>query len=153
MGFPRQEYWSGLSFPSPGDLLNPGIKPGSPALQVDSLPSEPPGKPQINECVNPNGITGQCCLGKAGLNLSQSGLPSSSPHHHNHMLLGDTLKSTRMDEREMKQQGNGLELEAVRGTLWRTEASPQGEWQLLPHPSLSSERAEGPFPGQRRPPG
>ena len=39
-----QEYWSGLSFPSPGDLPNPGIEPGSPALQADILPSEPPGK-------------------------------------------------------------------------------------------------------------
>ena len=38
MGFPRKEYWSGLPFPSPGDLLNPGIKPGSPAVQADSLP-------------------------------------------------------------------------------------------------------------------
>ena len=38
MGFPRQEYWSGLPFPSPGDLPDPGIKPMSPALQVDSLP-------------------------------------------------------------------------------------------------------------------
>ena len=45
MGFSRQEYWSGLPFPSPGDLPNPGIKPGSPALQADSLPSEPPWKP------------------------------------------------------------------------------------------------------------
>ena len=46
MEFSRQEYWSVLPFPSPGDLLNPGIKqPGSPALQADSLPSEPPGKP------------------------------------------------------------------------------------------------------------
>ena len=46
MGFSRQEYWSGLPFPSPGDLLpNPGIEPGSPALQADALPSEPPGKP------------------------------------------------------------------------------------------------------------
>ena len=45
MGFSRQEYWSGLSFPSPGDLPNPGIEPGSPALQADALPSEPPGKP------------------------------------------------------------------------------------------------------------
>ena len=42
MEFSRQEYWSGSPFPSPGDLLNPGIKPGSPALQADSLPSEPP---------------------------------------------------------------------------------------------------------------
>ena len=45
MGFPRQEYWSGLPFPSPGDLPNPGIEPGSPALQADSLPTELPGKP------------------------------------------------------------------------------------------------------------
>ena len=44
MGFPRQEYWSGLPFPSPGDLPDPGIEPGSAALQADSLPSEPPGK-------------------------------------------------------------------------------------------------------------
>ena len=40
MGFSRQEYWSGLPFPSPGDLANPGIKPGSPALQADDLLTE-----------------------------------------------------------------------------------------------------------------
>ena len=45
MGFPRQEYWSGLPFPSPGYLLNPGIEPVSPALQADSLLSEPAEKP------------------------------------------------------------------------------------------------------------
>ena len=45
MGFSRQEYWSGLPFPSPGDLPNPGIEPGSLALQADSLPSVPLGKP------------------------------------------------------------------------------------------------------------
>ena len=45
MGFSRQEYWSGLPFPSPGDLPNPGIEPRFPALQTDALPSEPPGKP------------------------------------------------------------------------------------------------------------
>ena len=44
MEFSRQENWSGLPFPSPGDLPNPGIEPGSPALQADALPSEPPGK-------------------------------------------------------------------------------------------------------------
>ena len=42
MEFSRQEYWSGLPFPSPGDLTDPGIKPGSPTLQADALPSEPP---------------------------------------------------------------------------------------------------------------
>ena len=45
MGFSRQEYWSGLPFPAPGDLPNTGIEPVSPALQADSSLSEPPGKP------------------------------------------------------------------------------------------------------------
>ena len=45
MGFSRQECWSGLPFPSPGDLPDPGIEPGSPALWADALPSEPLGKP------------------------------------------------------------------------------------------------------------
>ena len=44
MEFSRQEYWSGLPFPSPRDLPDPGIKPGSSTLQTDVLPSEPPGK-------------------------------------------------------------------------------------------------------------
>ena len=44
MEFSRQEYWTGLPFPSTGDLPNPGIKPGSPTLQADALQSEPPGK-------------------------------------------------------------------------------------------------------------
>ena len=45
MGLSRQEYWNGLPCPPPGNLPDPGIEPKSPALQVDSLPSEPPGKP------------------------------------------------------------------------------------------------------------
>ena len=48
MGFSRQEYWNGLPFPPPGDLPDPGIKPGSPvspALQADSLPAKPSVKP------------------------------------------------------------------------------------------------------------
>ena len=46
MGFSRQEYWSGLPFPSPGDLPHPGVELRSPALQVDSFPAELSGKPQ-----------------------------------------------------------------------------------------------------------
>ena len=49
IGFPRQEYWSELPFPPPGDLPNPGTERGSPALQADSLLSGPPGKPQKNK--------------------------------------------------------------------------------------------------------
>ena len=51
MGFSRQECWSGLPFPSPGDLPNPGIVPGSPELQADALLSEPPGKPLSSSVV------------------------------------------------------------------------------------------------------
>ena len=47
VGFSRQEYWSGLPFPSPGDLLDPRTEPGSPALQVDFLLSEPLRKPSF----------------------------------------------------------------------------------------------------------
>ena len=49
MGFSRQEYWSGLPFPSPEDLPDPGIKPRYPALQADTLTSEPPGKPMMKK--------------------------------------------------------------------------------------------------------
>ena len=52
MGFSRQEYWSRLPFPSPGDLSDLGFKPGSPALQADSSPSEPPGKPRVEMMVH-----------------------------------------------------------------------------------------------------
>ena len=56
LGFSRKENWSGLSFPYPGDLPNPGIEPRSPSLQVDSLPSEPTGKSRmlwssLNHCL------------------------------------------------------------------------------------------------------
>ena len=47
-GFSRQEYWSGLPFPSPGDLPNPGIEARSPAWQADALSSEPPGNTGYN---------------------------------------------------------------------------------------------------------
>ena len=47
MGFSRQECWSGLPFPTRGNLPDPGIEPWSPVLQADALPSEPPGKPQL----------------------------------------------------------------------------------------------------------
>ena len=51
MGFSRQEYWSGLPFPSPRDLPNPGMEPGSPALQADSLPTELQGKHHVSACM------------------------------------------------------------------------------------------------------
>ena len=63
MGFSRQEYWSGLPRPPPGDLLDPGIKPRSPALLADSLPSEPSGK--SNNC-HKDGDDPERCSGEGG---------------------------------------------------------------------------------------
>ena len=57
MEFSSQEYWSGLPFPSPGDLPNPGIKPKSPALQEDSVLPESPGKPYLNVISRKRGYT------------------------------------------------------------------------------------------------
>ena len=67
MGFSRQGYWRGLPFPSPGDLPNPGIEPGSPILLSDALPSEPPGKPwqAQGQVFNPgqrNNVCEKLCL-------------------------------------------------------------------------------------------
>ena len=53
MGFSRQEYQSGSPFPSSGNLSDPGIKPGSPTLQADALPSEPPGKLSSQSVIKP----------------------------------------------------------------------------------------------------
>ena len=74
MGLSRQEYWSGLSFPPPGDLPDPGIEPESlrsPALAGGFFPSEPPGKPAVTAA--------QGVLGQATASLSQHGFPDVNP--------------------------------------------------------------------------
>ena len=65
MGFSRQEYWSGLPFPSLGDLPDPGIEPRSPVLQADSLPTELRGKPlkQENHSKKQGGCERRCKIG------------------------------------------------------------------------------------------
>ena len=59
MGSSRQEYWSGLPFPSPGDLPDPGIEPRSPTLQADALPSEPP---MVHVQTDEKGVVGILCI-------------------------------------------------------------------------------------------
>ena len=76
-GFSRQEYWDGLSCPPPGNLPNPGIKPRSPALEVDSILSESPGKPTNTEMGSLSLLQG---------NLPDSGIKAGSP-----ALLADSL--------------------------------------------------------------
>ena len=65
MGFSRQECWSGLPFPSPGDLPDPEIKHGSPTSQADTLPSEPPGKPCKQEAGHKYQGRGKCRRAKS----------------------------------------------------------------------------------------
>ena len=70
MEFSRQEYWSEVPLPSPGDLPDPGIELGSPALQADALPSEPPGIAQIDkrQLIRASRLASQrCCLGVSEL--------------------------------------------------------------------------------------
>ena len=64
MGFSRQEYWSGLPFPSPGDLSDPGIEPVSPALAGGFFTTEPPGKPKCpyNKRLNEKEPQGRICF-------------------------------------------------------------------------------------------
>ena len=83
MEFSRQEYWSGLPFPSPGDLPDPGIEPGSPTLQADTLPSEPQGKPMTNsDILKSRDITWptKACLIKAMIFPSSQGYGFPSCH-------------------------------------------------------------------------
>ena len=113
MGFSRQEHWSGLPYPPPGDLPNSGIDLGSPALQVDSLPAELPGKPRdlqgwpitnqfcLYTCVQATPLTPEqsCCrsqLTPAPFRLAQSRhvfIDSADGPHRGSPLLGssDTL--------------------------------------------------------------
>ena len=86
MGFSRQEYWSGLSLPSPGDLPNPGIEPGSPALQAGSLVSQPLGF----DCVDHN---------KLWKILKEMGIPD-----HQTSLLRNLYAGHKPTELDMKQQ-------------------------------------------------
>ena len=68
-GFSRQEYWSGLPFPSPGDLPDLGIEPRSSTLEADALTSEPPGKPVLWELQVLIFYTVVCCSGKSRVQL------------------------------------------------------------------------------------
>ena len=80
MEFSRQEYWSGLPFPSPGNLPNPGIKPRSPALQADSLLAEPQGKHKNT------GVGGLSLLQQIFLSqeLNLHFVPTKLAHTHTH---------------------------------------------------------------------
>ena len=105
LGLSRPEYWSGYPFPSPKDFPNPGIKPRSPALQVDSLPAEPPGKPTNTGVVacpftscssQPRNRTGVSCIA-GGFFTSWAMVDCNSWKHYKHRVLWSQKFSIKFD--------------------------------------------------------
>ena len=82
MGFSRQEYWSGLPFPSPGDLPDPGIKHRSPTLQANALTSEPP----------------EYMIRNAGLDAAQTGINTARRNINNLWYADDTTLMAESEE-------------------------------------------------------
>ena len=115
MGFSRQEYWSGLPFPSPGELPDTGIESRSPELQADSLPSEPPGKPQLCHAISQYLVSHT--HGKAGWCLVCRFIYSTNAYrspYTRHLLCAEdtdmhktTLKTTEHAEFALKKKDNG----------------------------------------------
>ena len=103
MRFPRQEYWSGLPFPSPGDLPDPRIEPGSPALQVVSLRTEPPGRSLVYHIIKntspffsqdfPGGADGKASTYNVGDPGSIPGLGRSSGEGNGNPLQYSCLEN------------------------------------------------------------
>ena len=84
MGFSRQEYWSGLPLPSPGDLPDPGTEPGSPALEADALTSEPPGKQSCLQTQGPDKVRFQVPGVRTSTSCSGGHSSTSNRHHRRH---------------------------------------------------------------------
>ena len=85
--FSRQEYWNGYPFPSPGDLLGPGVEPGSSALQVDSLPSEPPRKNKKLLSETKNSIYLDYSSGYTSVYICQTFIPILSERENVYVCL------------------------------------------------------------------
>ena len=103
MGFSRQEYWSELPFPSPGDLPNPGVEPGSPAFQTDALSSEPLGKPPETP-----GVTGKFGLGMQ----KEAGQRQIEFCQENALVIANTLPTT---------QEKTLHMDIARWSTWKSD--------------------------------
>ena len=101
MGFSRQEYWSGLSFPSPGDLPNPGIEPGSPTLQAETLPSEPQGSPNAGQeaTVRAGHGTKDCFQIRKGVHQGYILSPCLFNLYTEYIMRNDRLEEPKLESR------------------------------------------------------
>ena len=118
--FSRQDYWSGLSFPSPEDLPNPGIKPRSPTLQADSLLSEPLGKPII--------------VAKTMLKISNKiMLKNADVRIETQILLDPQIKRNRTISMFRKKTGDILSLNIFTAFTTCSAWCSSSDWQVPPH--------------------
>ena len=121
MGFSREEYQSGLPFPSPGDLPNAGIEPRSPTLQADALPSEPPGKPWFqraasNSCLSGKGENAETKEEQSRNNGAASGQGPHSTSGNGHNNLWVLLQELRPPPR-YRRVGSGWTPDSCNTTL------------------------------------
>ena len=116
MGFSRQEYWSGLPFPSPGDLPNPGIEPRSSALQADSLVSEAPGKSSSKVFI--------CGTNTVGKERQQRKTPQPELHCSRHQCPGCQWQ----DGQDIGRVGTAALVGG--GAGWTRDGDPRLLWKL-----------------------
>ena len=130
IGFPKQEYWSGLPFPSPRDLSNPGIEHGSPAWQTDSLPLSHWGSPtQCTECESVKVLVTQLCptLQPHGLWLTRFLCPWNSPGKNtgvgSHSFLQGNLPNPGIEPRSPTLQVDSLSSEGSPNCITKLAAN------------------------------
>ena len=128
MGFSRLECWSGWPCPPPGDLPNPGMEPGSPTLQADSLPSEPPGKPWLlSKFV---GYRNACSPIPSPGDFSDSGIEPGSPALQADSLpaeLPEKPKCSQKEESPGEENGNPVHYSCLKNPMDR------GAWSATVH--------------------
>ena len=150
MGVLQQEYWSGLLCPPPGDLLNPGIEHRSPTLQVDSLPSEPPGKiwwsSNGRKISEPSAWCQDHSEHKISYDLDSGSLwPNTSPAPGTRKKK-DLVWPSQWKEQTQRRQEQSESEDPTAGTTWPCsleEATPATSAPILAHRDPNSKLREG----------
>ena len=128
MGFPRQEYWSGLPFPSPGDLPYPGIEPTSPALAGIFFTTLPPGKPYYAKCIMWNARLEEA---QAGIKIARRNI-NNLRYADATALMGESEKELKGFLMRMKQESGKADLKFIIQKLrsWHPVPSLHGELKV-----------------------
>ena len=134
MGLSRQEYWSGLPFPSPGDLPNPGMEPWSLILQADTLLSEPPGNKLINLIPDSSAFSkSSLCIWKFSVHVLLKPVLKDFEHYLLACEMG-TLNLYKNIERHFKEPGQNHSNSNIllRTDPWARRISWRRKWHPIP---------------------